>query len=155
MEIEIGCGARSKFALFIVPFAIIWSAGGVGIPTSIILKGNAPPMIYFVLAVFGLGAICVLSVAAYACLGKLVVSLRGSDGVIFMGIGPLGWKRRFDVSNVQTVFIGQSDITQNGQTVPAIVIEGPKRIKFASGMSEERLNFMAGALSQSIPAKAT
>jgi hypothetical protein len=88
--------------------------------------------------------------AFLSCLGgRTDVLVEGDRGVVFVGIGPLGFRRRFDASSVKEVRIDtQQWSNNNGQRKEMIVLETRegKKIKFATMLTEERRKFVAGAL---------
>jgi len=87
-----------------------------------------------------------------SCLaGKTDVRMKGSQGVVFTGIGPVGWRRRFDPTTVKDVRIEDGAWTDNDghrQSKPAVVIEtqSGKLVKFGTMLSEERRKFIGAAL---------
>ncbi len=92
----------------------------------------------------GLGVLCA---ALVAMAGRVVVRLRGPEGVVFTGIGPIGWRRRFDASRVKAVKFVESAAERNGQRRKLIGIETEQRtIKFGSVLTDQRRAWLAGAL---------
>jgi hypothetical protein len=79
-------------------------------------------------------------------LGRTELVVTGDTGRIRTGIGPLNWTRRFDVSRVTRVAIGQTAYTQNNQSKPLIVIDADRTIKFGSMLSEVRRAWMLSVL---------
>lgn len=83
--------------------------------------------------------------------GHTEVQMKGANGVVFTGIGPLGYRRRFDPSAIKDVRIddGQwTDSDGHSQRKPAIVIEADsgKLTKFGTMLTEERRKFIAAAV---------
>ncbi|MBX3402104.1 MAG: hypothetical protein KF699_01700 [Phycisphaeraceae bacterium] len=92
----------------------------------------------------GLGVLCA---ALVALLGRVEVRLRGPDGAVFTGIGPIGWRRRFDASRVKAVKFAESSVETNGKRQKLIAIEGEeKTVKFGSVLTDQRRVWLAGAL---------
>lgn len=86
-----------------------------------------------------------------AIAGKVEVRLRGPDGIVFTGVGPIGWKRRFDADHVAAVHLTDADIEENGKKKRAIAIDvapdhGGKTIKFASLLPDQRRLWLGGVL---------
>ena len=83
--------------------------------------------------------------------GRTEVRIANSQGVVFIGIGALGWKRRFDLAQVKTVRL-QSQRNRDGQDTLTILIETRegKQIKFGSLLSKERRQFVLAALRKTI-----
>ncbi|MFI4881210.1 MAG: hypothetical protein ACIAQU_01350 [Phycisphaerales bacterium JB064] len=97
------------------------------------------PFVLIGLAMFGA---LLVSVA-----GKVEVRLHGPDGVVFTGVGPFGWKRKFDADAVEAVRLTESDVEVNNRKQRAIAIETAKKtIKFGSGMPDQRRLWLGGVL---------
>jgi hypothetical protein len=148
---EIGSTTRSAVAFFLVPFICLWSGGSLGgIYGSQIIKGK------FVLgqSLFGipflLGTLVFGSIAVMAVCGKVVVRLDGKNGEVFTGVGPIGVRRRFQKDDVTAVRRADARGGNGGRRrMPfQLTLEGRKRIRFASGLKTERLEFMLAALRQ-------
>ncbi|MEW6160069.1 MAG: hypothetical protein AB1813_21780 [Verrucomicrobiota bacterium] len=93
-----------------------------------------------------------LFLAFLSCLGgRTEIRLNNSEGVIFTGIGPLGYKRRFNRASVSGIRIDEREwrnSDQGGHRRAHIVIEatGRKPIHFGSSLSDERRKFLASLL---------
>jgi hypothetical protein len=92
---------------------------------------------------------------ASLCLSSLFgcteVKIENTRGTIFTGVGPLGWKRKFDASQVRDVRINQS-FNRNGQQTSVLLIElrDGKQMKLGSLLSNERRQFFLGALRRTL-----
>ncbi len=87
--------------------------------------------------------------------GRTEVQVNSKAGTVFTGIGPLGWRRRFDPEAVKNVGIQDRswrDSDGNRQKKVAIVLEtrAGKEIKFGTMLNGPRRNFVAGALRQAL-----
>ncbi|MEA3212805.1 MAG: hypothetical protein QOE70_5862 [Chthoniobacter sp.] len=84
-----------------------------------------------------------------ALAGRTEVRIDQSEGVVFSGIGPLGWRRRFDARGVKDVRIDDQRWveTDGGRKKTEIVIETlqGKPIRFGTMLREERMKFVAAA----------
>ncbi len=79
--------------------------------------------------------------------GRVEVRLRGPGGEVFTGVGPIGWKRRFDADAVEAVLLTDADIEEDGKKKRAIAIEtNTKTLKFASLLPDQRRLWLGGAL---------
>jgi|SRR5208282_5700942 len=83
--------------------------------------------------------------------GRTEVRVNNPEGVVFTGIGSLGYRRRFQTSAVKEVRVDDRtwrDSDGDRQRKTYIVIENRegKLLKFGSMLSEERRKFVAGAL---------
>ena len=83
--------------------------------------------------------------------GKTEVRVAGTQGVVFTGVGQLGWRRRFDAPQVKEVRILQSTGSKGQNTVNVLIEtrEG-KQIKFGSLLTGERRQFVLGALRKTL-----
>jgi hypothetical protein len=84
--------------------------------------------------------------------GRTEVTIRNGEGVVFTGLGPIGWRQRFDARAVRAVRIDDqawSDSDGHRQRKAWIVIEtrDGAKTRFGSMLLEERRRFVAGALS--------
>ena len=87
--------------------------------------------------------------------GRTEVTILKNQGVVFTGIGPLGYRRRFDASGVRRIRLEEksgNSRTGQSQAQTEIVIESRegKLVRFGSSLTEERRQFMAGALHQTL-----
>ncbi len=94
-------------------------------------------------------------ILAASCLttlfGRTEARVAGTQGSIFTGIGSLGWRRRFDPAQVKDVRIYQK-INNEGRDTFVILIESHtgKQMKFGAFLSNERRQFMLGALRKTL-----
>lgn len=102
----------------------------------------------FMLPFIAVGLIT-LSVFLTSIAGKLEIRIRGAEGVVFTGIGFIGWKKRFDASSVKSVTIETADSTTNGKADKQIVIETQDdEIKTGLSLNKIRRRWIAGMLNQ-------
>jgi hypothetical protein len=145
---------RSPIAFFLVPFMCVWSGFSLGgIYGSQIVKGHfqlGPSLfgIPFLIGTLVFGSIALLSVA-----GRSEVRVRGEHAEAFTGVGPLGLRRRFLMSEVTRV---REDVVGYSNSTPiyAIVLEGSRRIRVGVGVSDARRQFMFGVLRALVEGKA-
>jgi hypothetical protein len=134
---------RSCAAPLPIAFMSFWSYLAFGcIFTSKSLKPFTPALaaVTVSLAVFSL---FFWWVAFMGVLGKVEVRLNGDDGRVFTGFGPFGWSRRFKRSEIRSVFENNRDRDE-----PEIIMEGRKRIRFGSWLSNSRRQYMVEVLSR-------
>lgn len=91
-------------------------------------------------------------------LGAALVSLMGhvearigderdaDAGCVFIGVGKIGWRRRFKVSAVKNVKIGLTGSSTNDKPDRGVIIEADRTIKFGSMLPDERRRWMAATL---------
>ena len=98
---EVGATTRSYFAWFLVPFMCVWSGGSLGgIYGRQIAKGEFDPVMSLFGIPFVLGTIFFGSIALMTVCGKSTLNVRDDRGETFLGIGPIGWRRRFEWSQI-------------------------------------------------------
>ncbi len=142
----VGVSTRSAIAFFVVPFMCVWSGFSLGgIYGSQIVKRHFQPALSLFGIPFFLGTLFLGSVAIMAVCGKVVVTVDGDNGTIFTGVGPIGWRRRFDWRKVATVRRTES-YGSRGAVTQQITFDGEKRLNFAGGIKSERLDFMLAVL---------
>jgi hypothetical protein len=142
----IGATTRSPVAFFLVPFMCVWSGGSIGgIYGSQIASGNFNLGASLFGIPFLLGTVVLVSFALMAVCGKVELSI-GRESTVFIGVGKLGWTRRFDWRAVQTITENWSQVNYPGSNQNAIVLEGKERIKFGTGLNEARRYFILNAL---------
>ncbi len=86
-----------------------------------------------------------------ALAGRTEVRIRQAEGVVFSGIGPLGWRRRFNPETVTDVRIDNrhwrdSDGDRRNKIQIIIETQDGKQIKFGSMLRDERMKFVAAAV---------
>ena len=94
-----------------------------------------------------------LMIAAFlsALAGHTEVRINNAQGLVFIGIGRLGYRRRFDASGVKDVRIDDrqwrdSDGARRSKTCIIIETREGKLVKLGSMLTEERRKFVAGAV---------
>jgi hypothetical protein len=90
-----------------------------------------------------------------ALAGHTEVRLRQGMGTLFVGIGPLGWTRRFDPALVHTVKLRDktwrdSDGDARRQRKIHLELQNGKTLEFGSTLREERQHFLVAALRQAL-----
>lgn len=83
--------------------------------------------------------------------GRTEVRMHNANGVVFTGIGPLGWRRRFDASGVKDVRIDDrqwrdSDGDRRRKACILLETRDGQQVKLGSMLTPERRKFVAGAL---------
>jgi hypothetical protein len=141
----VGVTTRSLGALFIVPFTCVWAGGSMtGIYGTQIYRRHFELGQSLFGIPFLLGSIVLVSLAAMTICGKMTVSVDGDDGVIFTGVGPIGWRRRFNWRKVTSIRRTQQ-MNRNGMS-EQITFDGEKRLNFAGGIKAERLDYLLAVL---------
>jgi hypothetical protein len=66
---------------------------------------------------------------------------------VFTGIGPLGYRKRFNWREVQSVRVKEK-LSRRGGVSERVSLEGQTSVDVASGLNTERRHFMVAALRQ-------
>ncbi|HWF17928.1 MAG TPA: hypothetical protein VG754_01590 [Verrucomicrobiae bacterium] len=144
---EIGSTTRSPVAFFLVPLMCLWSGGSLArIYGSQIRSGKFEIGKSLFGLPFLLGTIVLGTITLMTIFGKTTVSVQGDQGKVFVGLGPIGWTRRFKWSGVREIREGYCGTTRNGRQQMGIILEGETRLTFGSGMREERRYFIFSAM---------
>jgi hypothetical protein len=100
---------------------------------------------------FILIGLTVAAMALTSLFGRTEVTLESRRGRVFTGVGPIGWKRNFEVSEVKDTRIEQK-YNREGRDSFTILLETRegKQIKFGSLLTNERRQFMVGALRKTL-----
>jgi len=144
---RVGATTRSWMALFLVPFTCVWSGISMsGIYGTQIRSGHFDPGsslfgLPFLIGTFFLVGMCVMNVA-----GRVELALNGDNLSVFIGVGPVGWKRTYLWSEFSSVREGFGSNTYNWNRQPGIVLEGKRRLAFGSMLSEQRRYFVLSVL---------
>ena len=83
--------------------------------------------------------------------GKTEVRIGHDEGAVFVGIGPVGWTRRFATAQVERVDLRERK-NQDGRGSMEIQLEhtNGKKITFGTLLNEERQSFIVNALRQTL-----
>ncbi len=142
-----GATTRSPAAFFIVPFMCVWSGGSLGgIYGSQIIEGKFNLAISLFGIPFLLGSIFLGIAAAMAIAGKVILTARGDDLAIFTGVWGIGWRRKVTIASNSRLYSNNANVRYPGGNTSAITIEGPKSIRFGSGLSFPRQMFLTQLL---------
>ncbi len=136
----VGATTRSPVAFFMVPFMLVWSGGSLGgIYGTQIASGEFNPLLSLFGIPFLLGSILFWSLTLLYIWGKVEVVV-GSESYVFVGVGTIGWKRRFDWDEIESIRESSaSGFSSNRYS--AIYLEGQTRIKFGQYLSNESRKF--------------
>jgi hypothetical protein len=146
---RVGASTRSWMALFLVPFACVWSGisltgiYGKQITSGQLDIGSSIFGLPFLIGTFFLVGMCLMTVA-----GKTEITRSGDRLSLFSGVGPIGWTRNYqwsDFSNVREDS-RRNGINWNRQGQIAVLLEGKRRAAFGSMWNEERRYFVLSAL---------
>lgn len=143
VETVIGASTRSPMAFVLVPFMAIWSGLSLGgIYGTQIASGKFSLTASLFGIPFLLGSVVLGSFALMFTCGRVEVRLRGGEGQVVTGVGPLARTRRFLVSEIAIVREDWAGYSTNRTPRKGVVLEGARRIMFGSMLSEARRYFV-------------
>ncbi len=132
---------RSWSALFLVPFTAVWAGGSLsGIYGTQLANGQFDLEASLFGLPFLIGSIVLISVTLMSLFGRTHVSSDNGNALVFIGIGPIGWYRRFDWQNINRVTENESKQRKY------ISLEGSRRVNLAWGLSSEKIYYMSSFL---------
>jgi hypothetical protein len=150
-ELTIGASTASPIAFFLIPFMLIWSGLSLsGIYGTQITSGEFDLFsslfgIPFLLGTFFLGAMTIMSVA-----GKVEVKITKVGGVIFTGIGGIGFSKKFTWNEVSAIkeieSYSRNRNGRSGNRGTKISLEGERRVSFGTGIPSARKYYILESL---------
>ncbi len=147
---RIASTTRSGLAFFLVPFMCIWSGFSLGgIYGSQIAEGEFDPLRSLFGIPFVLGTLLFGSMAVMSVIGRVVIKndeLDHDAGSVFMGVGPIGWTRRFRWSEVRRIDETLSTGKNRSKRITLTRDEGD--IHFGSMLSDKRRRYIIHAMRQ-------
>lgn len=142
-----GATTRHAVAFMLVPFTLVWGGGSLGgIFGTAFAKGGFHPILFLFGLPFLVGTIALTGFTALAVAGKVEVRLRGREGEVFTGVGPIGWRRRFDLGHVEHIREEAGHNTHPGSRGWCIQLDGRQRLRFGSGLNDERRHYLLRVL---------
>ena len=147
----VGATTRSAEAFFLVPFTAVWSGFSMaGIYGTQIANGQFS----WGQSLFGLpflaGTCYLVPTAMMMCCGKQELRVESGQAVLFTGIGPVGWRRRFDWMSVTGAKTSAKEWGRNGNPTATVILEGANRIRFGSLLNRERRVYVLAVLKRLI-----
>ncbi|MBI1248983.1 hypothetical protein GC197_14215 [bacterium] len=149
---RIASTTRNIGAFFLVPFLVVWSGFSLGgIYGTQIAEGKFELMqslfgIPFVLGTLVLGTIAMLCVC-----GRTVIRRDEMDhdaGSIFLGVGPIGWTRRFRWSEITDIDESFSSRGERQHSKQITLYRDDGDIHFGAMLSDKRRRYVLRALRQ-------
>lgn len=119
-----------------------------GIVDSAIVHGLTATKVCL-LIVFGGIELLIGSTIAYNFLGKVELRIRGDDGELYRGVGPIGRTIQFRLSDYDYV-AELSERVGRGLYEHQVVLKGARRLAFGAELSADRRYFIAGRLIEEI-----
>jgi hypothetical protein len=140
----------SAILLFLIPFTAFWSGMSMwGIYGKQIARGQFDLGQSLFGLPFLIGTVILVSVILFLLLGKWQVRLHRGNGEVFVGIGPLGWTRRFSYSRDTQIALRNSSMRSNNTPLQAIVVQnGNEEFMFGAPLTMETKQYIAATLMQ-------
>ena len=133
---------------------------GVPLPSWFpVLKGSSMPVgmtifLWVFLTPFIAIGLGMLAAFLSALIGRTEMRIQGGEAVLFNGIGPLGFRKRFAIHNVRDVRIEDKrwrDSDGDAQRKAYIIVETERKpIRFGSMLSDERRRFIASVVKKEL-----
>jgi hypothetical protein len=138
---KIEASHRSLYAIFIVPFTCVWAGGSLtGIYGTQLISGDFNLVNSLFGVPFLLGSIILVSISLMSLFGRTIISNDNGRTLIFIGVGPIGWYRRFEWSSISNVVEKQSNQNKH------ISLEGKKRLSLGWGLNDKKRYYLVNAL---------
>jgi hypothetical protein len=142
----------SPVLLFMIPFTAIWSGGSMyGIYGTQIRKSQFDLQQSLFGIPFVIGTVVLLSIIAYLLCGKWIIKLDRGQGSVFVGVGPIGWTRRFSYSQTSIVSLTLTSVSVNHQQRKGILIRTDKTdFVFGALLKDDAKQFIAATIMQQV-----
>ncbi len=138
----------SPALFFLVPFTAFWSGFSmVGIYGTQIKKGafNLGETLFGI--PFLIGTLVLLGAILFLLFGKWKISLEKGAGRVSVGVGPIGWKRRFSYSRDSLISLRTTDVRVNDVPQKGILVRnGNRDFVFGTMLKEEAKVYIAAAI---------
>lgn len=146
-QLVMGATTRTRIAIFLVPFMVVWSGFSIGGLYGIqLVKGEFDPFLSLFGIPFLLGSVFFWGITLMAIWGKVELTLDKRGGSVFTGIGSVGISKRFTWVEISTVREKQSTFSYPGSQGGTIQLDGIRRITFGLGVKDNRRYYLYRAL---------
>jgi hypothetical protein len=143
----IEASTRSPVAFFLVPFMLVWSGGSLGgIYGSQIANGSFDLLESLFGIPFLFGSIIFWIATLMAIWGKVTVTVKNDSGMVFAGVGSIGWRRKFNWSEITAIREATIETKNSNSRVAGILLEGKSRLRFASNLDQKKRSYFMQAL---------
>lgn len=146
-SIEIGASNRSKAAIFLIPFTLLWSGVSLGVIYGHQIVSGEFSIIF---SVFGLpflaGTIFLVSRIFLSLGGKTVITLDNRGGKVFKGVGKIGFTKEFQWDEVAQIIDKPSRVKYSKGGNRVISIEGQQRINLGNALAKEKRDYIYFAI---------
>lgn len=144
----------SPVLLFLVPFTALWSGGSIiGIYGSQIMNGKFDLESSLFGIPFLIGTIILLGVIIYLIFGKWAITLNQGEGIVFVGVGGIGWTRRFNYNKDSLVSMQLTDVKVNEVSQKGILVRTDgKDFLFGALIKQEAKQFIGAVILKHVEA---
>jgi hypothetical protein len=133
---RLGLSARSSAAWFLVPFMTLWSGLSLGaIYGTQIASGHFSLGASLFSIPFIVASLLFWPMALMTVVGRRELTVRGTEARYFVGFGPIGLRRHFAWSKVNSV-----------REMKGLVLEGEVTLDLFGSPNDEQRTFLLGAL---------
>ena len=102
---------------------------------------------------FLIGTIVLLGVITFLIVGKWVITLNQGEGIVFVGVGGIGWTRRFNYNKDSLVSMQMTDVKINEVSQKGILIRTDgKDFLFGALIKQEAKQFIGAVILKHIEA---
>jgi hypothetical protein len=142
----------SPALLFLIPFTAFWSGLSIwGLYGSQIHEWKFDMEKSLMGLPFLLGTVVLLGVILFMIFGHWVITLNRGQGTVFVGVGPLGWTRKFTFNRDSIVSLKMTSIQRNDVPQKGIAVtSGEKEIVFGTTFSENAKKYIAAEIVKTI-----
>jgi hypothetical protein len=100
---------------------------------------------------FLIGSIVLIFINLNMLFGKTVITLKRGKGDVFIGIGPLGWRRKFEYNTQSQIRLIPTNVRINEVAKSGInIITGDKNITFGTTIDDKAKSYIAAKLKELI-----
>jgi hypothetical protein len=140
----------SRALIFLIPFTAMWGGFSLtGIYGTQFKHGHFDVSQSLFGLPFLIGTIVMCSAIMFLLFGRWEIKLRRGEGEVFVGVGPVGWRRRFECGPGASVSLEQSNYQVNNVPQEAIAVTqaGKRVIRFGAPMQPREVKvFIAAAM---------
>lgn len=136
--------------LFLIPFTACWSGFSMwGIYINPLMKGELDTGNMLFGIPFLLGTIVLLFSIIVCLFSKWVIVLDRGEGMVFVGVGPIGWRRQFHYDRNSFVTLKMTSLKVNDVPQEGILIKNDDQdFVFGSTMKDQAKRYIAALISQ-------
>ena len=146
----------SLLVLFLIPFTLLWGGGSLtAIYILPLIKGKIALYEMLFGIPFLIGTVVLTYVNAFCLFGTTIILVGRSESFVSTGVGPVRWKTNFDLGNVRTVSLKDSQMRNNRQTMKVIELnlEDNSKVQFGAYMDDKARQFIAEIIASLIVRK--